>query len=265
MQEIRVYKINRERGAALILTFIILIGLSAIAFAFLTMISYEIKSVGTGLRNMQTFYIAEAGWAKARWALTTGAESIGWGETDVSFGGGTYTVITVDNGDNTSTITSDGYIPDDANPIAQRRVIERNISATSGPNLSLTATASTSSVQGTNTADKSNDEDGVTKWKSLVKNGSWLKHDFGSSVTFDRIIYTGTKIDSFSIMYSNDDAIYSAVTSSVESPAGTVTFDAVSARYLRFDVNGNRPEVDELETYNTSTGGLGQGTFVTSW
>ncbi len=47
--------------------------------------------------------------------------------------------------------------------------------------------------------------------------------------------------------------------------SGTVTFDAVSARYLRFDVNGNRPDVDELETYNTSTGGLGQGTFVTSW
>ena len=263
MQEIRVYKINRERGAALILTFIIFISLSAIAFAFLTMINYEIRSVGTALRNMQTFYIAEAGRAKAKWALTTGGESIGWGETDVSFGGGTYTVATVDNGDNTSTITSDGYIPDDTNPIAQRRVIEKSIPATSGPNLSLAATAFASS--NSNTAYKSNDEDPISKWKSSVKNGSQLKHDFRSSVTFDRIVYIGAKIVSYTIMYSNDDAIYSAVTNPVESPAGTVTFDAVSARYLRFDLNGNRPEVNELETYNTDAGGIGQGTFVTSW
>ena len=262
------YRLNKEKGAALILTFIILISLTLVVLAFGTMMSYEMRNTGAQLRNMQAFYIAEAGLAKARWALTTGEEDLGWTEEDVSFGEGTYTVATVDNGDDTCTITSEGYIPDDTNPIAQRRVIERNIAkSTSATNFSLAAVATASSEQAINTADKSNDGDILTNWKSTVNNGSWLKHDFGSAVAFDQIVYDGTKISAYDIKYSNDDVAYNSVTNPVESPAGTVTFDAVSARYLRFDVDGKRPEVNELETYNTSdvVSVLGQGDFVTAW
>ena len=76
MLEIRGYElsslIKNRRGVALIYTFIILIGLSGVALALLTMFSDEIKSTGAGLHNTEAFYIAEAGRAKARWALTTG-------------------------------------------------------------------------------------------------------------------------------------------------------------------------------------------------
>ena len=260
------HRFREEKGVILILTFIILVTLTVIVLAFASMISDEIGSTGVGLMNMKTFYIAEAGLAKARWELTAGRETAGFGEEDISFGAGTYTFTTTDNGDNTITIISEGYIPDDINPVARRRVSEKNIPITF-TNLSLSATASASSVQGPNMADRAIDGDSGTSWKSNVKNGSWLKLDFSSSITFDRITFDGTKIDTYAIMYSGDDIVYQAVTNPVESPAGTITFDPVSARYFRFDVNGNRPGINELETFNVagSEPALGQGKFVTSW
>jgi len=260
---------KNEKGVALILVFIVLIGLSVIVSAFITMINYEIRSAGAGLRNMQAFYIAEAGRARARWALTTGGEDVGWGEADEPFGEGTYTVTTTDNDDDTYTITSDGYIPDDTNPVAKRRVVESDIPASGGSiNLSLDATASASSVSGSHTAAKANDGDNDSYWKSNIKNGSWLKLDFGSSITFDKIVYTGSNISSYTIQYSNDDVVYTNVTNPVESPSGTVNFDSVSRRYLRFNVNGHKPSVNELESYNTAGEGpitLGKGEFSTTW
>ena len=260
----------KRRGSALIITFIIMISIISLALGLLTMTRAEIKSATAGLHNLQAYYIAEAGLAKARWALTEDGQSLGWGESDASFGEGTYTVTTTDNGDGTCTIVSEGYTPDDTNPKARRRVEERDVLVSSGggSNLSIGATATASAVQGSFVAANSNDGDSGTKWKSSVNNGSWLKLNFGSSTTFDRIVIDdGTKIDSETIEYSTDDVGYSAVTGLAEAPTWTFTFDPVSAQYLRLNVNGNRPEVNELETYDTSTGSttLGQGDFLTAW
>ena len=278
MQEIRVYKINRERGAALILTFIIFITLSAIAFAFLTMINYEIRSVGTALRNMQVFYIAEAGRAKARWALTVGEQTVPWSESDTELGHGTFTVSATNDdppGDGTvTTITSSGYIPGDDNPIAQRQVVEADISIGSGEltNLSLDADISASSQKlPQNRDDYANDGNDNTKWKADDKNDAWLKLDFGSSITFDRVIYTGSNINSCGIWYSDSpDSGYTLAATAIGS-SGTVNFDSVEARYLRFDmeVDATRTaDVNELESYDSNeevSATLGQGEFSTSW
>jgi len=254
-----------KKGSVLIFVFVIMVGLSGLALALLTMTGNEIRSSGAGLWNMQAFYIAEAGLAKARWALTVDGQVPGWSETD-DFGEGTYTVTTTDNGDDTCTIVSDGYIPDVTNTAAKRRVIEQNIPTdVQPPSLSLTATASASSVKGKDTADKAIDGDGRTKWTSNVNNGSWLKLDFGDPITFNKIVVNGKKIGSYTIEYSNNDAAYKGVTNLVELPAWTCTFDSVAARYLRFSLNGKRPEVNELETYNTAIAGLGRGEFTTMW
>ena len=268
------YRLERERGVALILTFIVFVGLSAVAFAFLTMITYETRSVGTGLRNMQAFYIAEAGRAKARWALTVGEETPGaWGEEDIEFGKGTYTVTTTDNGAGTCTITSYGYIPHDTNPVAQRQVVEDNIPLTSeSPNISLDATASASSEK--SPARYANDGLSDTRWVSAGGNGSWLAMDFGSSITFDKVVFeeVGNKIQTYEIQHATDGSNWSAVTNATESVDGditTVTFDPVSDRYVRLfisTVSKNRPSIAELETYNTAEESivLGQGKFITS-
>ncbi len=267
---------EEKKGIALILTLIILVALSIIAFAFLTMTSYEIKSVGGELRNMQAFYIAEAGRAKARWALIAGEQTVPWTESDTVLGSGMFTVSASDDkGDgSTTTITSNGYIPDDTKPIAQRQVVEADITIGPGDltNFSLGAVISASSQKlPHNPATNANDGSAGTSWKASVKGNAWLKLNFGSLITFNRVIYTGNNINSFEIEHSNNDSTWSAVTGAVESPAGTVNFNSVLARYLRFNmvVDSKRTaQVNELETYNSDEekeAALGQGKFSTSW
>jgi hypothetical protein len=269
-------RLKNRKGIALILVFLVFVGLSGVTLAFLTMVNYGMVSAGAGLKNMQAFYIAEAGLARARWDLTTGGQTVGWGRTDMPFGGeGTYTFTTVDNDDGTYTITADGYVPDRTNPAAQRSVVEANIPVVetggAGNNLSLGATATASSEQGKNRAGNANDGNTGTKWKSSDRNGSWLKLDFGTSTVFDRIVViNGANINSYAIEYSIDDISYPGVANIVESPPWTFTFDSVDAQYVRLTVNGNRPEMAELETYNTADAGggsvsLGQGEFSTLW
>ena len=94
---------GERTGAALIFVFITLVSLTVVVLAFVTMIHYEIRSSAAGWRNMQAFYIAEAGIAKARWALTTGQEPVGWGEEDEPFGEGSYA--------GTYTVTSSVCLP----------------------------------------------------------------------------------------------------------------------------------------------------------
>lgn len=262
-------RVKESKGAILIiLAFVIMVGLTGVLVAFMTMISHEMRSARLGLRNIQAFYIAEAGRAKARWALTTGGQTAGWNETD-ALEEGTYTFTTADNGNGTCTISSDGYIPNATNPIAKRRVIENNIPITAGTNLSLNVTISASSEKlPSNPKENANDGIDGSSWKANSQGDAWLELDFESSTTFDKAIYTGNNINSCTIEYSNNAVDYYPVTNAVESPAGTVNFDSVSARYLKFsmDVDSKKTaETNELETYNTAMGGFGQGTFSTSW
>ena len=263
--------IKREKGAILIIVFVVMVALSGVAFAFLTMISQETKSAGAGLLNMQAFYIAEAGRAKARWALTTDGQTADWGESDVALGEGTYTVAAVDNGDDTITITSDGYIPDRTNPLIMRRVLEKNIPTTSGSsnNLALGATASASSTFGSNVAANANDGNSSTRWRSNVNGNSQLQLDFGSAIAFDRVVFDERQFSSYTVQYSSNASTWNAVTGATASVAGnvtTVTFDEVTVRYVRLAINGNRPSVYEFEAYFTTAAGIGLeiGEFVTT-
>jgi len=260
-----------KRGVVLLFVFVIMVGLSGVALAFLTMTSDEVKSSGAGLWDTQAYYIAEAGLAKARWALTTGGQDENWSETDEAFGEGTYTVSIIDdNDDGTSyTVTSEGYVPNDTDPLANRRVVESNMPVTDGINLSLEASITASSEKlPSGPKENANDGDPDSTWKSGSKGGAWLKLDFGSSKTFNQVKYTGSNVNSVTIEYSDNDAGYTEVANAIEDPVGTVNFDSASARYLRFtmDVDGNRTaEIDELETYDGASVGLDQGLFTTSW
>ncbi|MDP8230462.1 MAG: discoidin domain-containing protein [Candidatus Gorgyraea atricola] len=271
-----------KRGFALLLVFAVLVALSSILFAFLAMVSGEMRNVSAGLQNIQAFYIAEAGRAKARWALTTDEQSVGWGETNndpFGIGIGAYVVTTEYSDAPTNeqvTITSKGYVPDSSNPSAKRQVIESDIPAaatSTGSNLSLGATASASSEGGKDPASDAIDGDSKSKWKADDSGDAWLKLDFGSSTTFNQVVINGqNKIDSATFYHSADDSGYSAVTNMTEDPTWTFTFDEVSDRYLRTNIvattgkkgKADTPEVDELETYGSS-GGLGRGEFSTSW
>lgn len=263
-------KLRAERvqsGAISIFTFVVMLALAAIVVSFLYMISIRTKSSGLNLASARAFWLAEAGRAKARWALTSGGESVGWAASDVPLGGGTYSVTSFYSGSN-CTIISDGYIPDDINPVARSRVVESNIPFNSAStNLSLSATASASSESGGHPAGDAIDGNSHSKWAASDKDDAWFKLDFGGSTTFRQIIYDGNNINSCTIYYSSNDVSYVAVSNAVESPAGTVNFDPVTARYLRFDMDvdsNKKAELSEIETYNT-TPGLGRGIFSTWW
>lgn len=264
----------KNKGAILILTFIIMVTLAAITIAFLYMTSMQTRSSGRSVADAKAFWVAEAGRAKARWALTTGGKTVGWGETANPFGSGkgTYVATTAYSDPPTNqhvTITSSGYIPNNADYVARRQVVESDIPFGGDTNLSLGAGASASSQSGSHSAEDANDGNSSSKWMAHDKDDAWLKLNFGSPTTFDQVVINGqNNINSVTIGYSNNDIAYSSVTSLTESPAWMFTFDLITAQYLRLNMgvdSNKKAEVNELETYNTAQEGLGQGEFSTSW
>ena len=131
-----------------------------------------------------------------------------------------------------------------------------------------TATASSSTV-GHPASDAIDGDDHNTKWAASDKDDAWLKLNFGNATAFDQVVINGqNNINSATIEYSNNDIAYNSVTNMAESPAWTFTFDSVTAKYLRVNMNvdsNKKAEVNELETYDTAQEGLGQGEFSTLW
>lgn len=276
-------KLRSRRGFALLSAFIVMVTMSTIALAFLNMVKDDIKRIGAEQGDLQACYIAKAGMAKARWALTTSGQAVGWGETDTAFGTGTYTVTTTDNGDSTYTIISEGYVPNDTNPIAQRRVEQRNVSVamSSLTNLCLGATASASSTRSGNVASNAIDGNLSTRWQAngnpSAGSPQWLRVNMGSAKTFDRVVFTepaGNTITAYTIQYSANGSSWTNVSSPVAVKVGmvtTVNFTAVTRRYHRIRITASaatRPSISEYESYDTNQAvsvTLGQGKYVTTW
>ena len=90
---------RRRSGTALILTFIMLVSLTAITIAFLYMTSVRVKVMGYDTASSQALWLAEAGLQKAIWNLMTPVGSGGQGEswdttgTTESLGNGNYTMV----------------------------------------------------------------------------------------------------------------------------------------------------------------------------
>lgn len=259
--------IRDKKGYVLLLTFVVLIGLSGVSIAFLTMFSNEMKMVSTELQDAQAFYLAEAGHAKARWALTTGGQIVGWGETREPFGAnkGAYVVTTAYSDPPINqhvTIISEGYIPAySATPLAKRRVVETSIPLM-GSNISPGSIATASSSQGNMTPDKAIDGDTNSKWKSDINGAwSWLRLDLGSARSFNKAVIICSSVDAYSLQCSDNGSSWQLIVSAAVPPPPTpLVFNNITARYVRLNVLGNRPEVNELEIYDS----FGEGKFGTA-
>lgn len=89
---------RREKGVALILTFIILTTLTAIVVAFLSMTSIQTKGSGYDIISSKALWLSEAGIQKAIWNLKTPTSQGGQGEdwtttgTTEPLGSGSYTM-----------------------------------------------------------------------------------------------------------------------------------------------------------------------------
>lgn len=269
---------SEERGAALFLTFLLMLMLAGLALAVATFSQNSQLTGKSQFLDKQAFYIAEAGWQRARQAVVAGtwsaAASPGNTYTE-SFGAGEYKVTIVDN-TSTYTITSEGYVPSQTTPAARRKVLETTVPVTTGggTNLSLSATALASSSQNGHPPADAKDSQLNTFW-SAENQGSneWLAMDYGSATSLNQmIIREKDGIDGLTIQSSSDGSSWTTVSGLgvVESPAQTWTanFSSASAQFFRAvftSVPSNkRARVKELESYNTSIT-LGQGTFTTQW
>lgn len=267
---------QRQRGAALVMTFFMLLILAGLALAVGVFSHNSLVSGRSQLTDKQAFYIAEAGLQKARQQLTTGGQSPGWGESDQTFGAGTYTVTTTDNGDSTVTITSTGSVPNDTSPVAQRQLTESDIAVTTsgGTNLSLggSVTAISSGATSGNPASNAKDGSTATKWEANTNgSGSYLGMDFSSATSLNQIIVKENNfIDDLTIEHSDNGSTWTVASGLSVSSAGktwTANFTATSHRYFRArftDVpSSKKASVDEFESYSTTTS-LGNGAVTTS-
>lgn len=271
---------SATRGVALLVTFLLMLVLSGLALAVGVFSHNSLVGSKAELLDKQAFYIAEAGWQRARQALVAStwlAAAVPGNTYTESFGAGEYRVTVVDNGDGTDTITSDGYVPNQPLAAARRRVVETGLSAsTSGStNLSPSAAAIAASSQSGvgNQPANANDGNTATKWQASIKgSGEWLRLDFGSATTLNQaIIVEHSDIDGVTVEASSDGSTWATVTglSVVESPSKTWTavFTSTSARYFRAiftSPSNGTAGVKEFESYDAVLT-LGQGAVTTQW
>jgi len=228
--------------------------------------------------DRQAFYIAEAGWQRARQAINAGtwtaAGSPGNTYTEV-FGGGEYQVTIVETDDEEYRITSDGYVPSQSSYVARRRLVEDEIDVTtSNTNLSPSATATASSADASSPASNVNDGSTSTKWKAGSNGNAWLVLDYASAVTVNQIVLKDTKqITTVTIEYSDNGSSWTSVSGlSVDEDDDTWTadFTAASHRYFRASMSvssSKKAEVKEMESYNTASASLSlsRGDVTTQW
>lgn len=273
-----------RRGAALFLTFIMLFFTVALGVALATFAQHSQAASRSAMLDNQAYYIAEAGWQRARQALTAGtwtaAASPGNTYTE-SFGAGEYRVTIVDEGSNVYTITSEGYVPSQLNTAAKRQIVEYEIdvTASSGTNHALTATASASTSASGHAASAANDGSASTHWQAnTAGNGQWLKLDLGASpATINQIIIeenNNIEDDGVALAWSDDNSAWTTFASGsaiIESPNKTWTanFTAFAHRYVRATLtatgSSKKVSIEECKAYNASLSSLSQGEVATQW
>jgi len=250
-----------------------MLALSGVGLAVGTLGHHSALTGRVQLESAQVAAIADAGLARARRELTTGAQSVGWSVSDVAVGPGTYTVTTTDNGNGTYTLTSTGYISNATSPVARRRIREKNVPVTAdGTNIAIGATATASSYTGQNTPAKAVDGDANTRWRCATGNGCWLALDFGTNKVFTKTDYDeqGNKILDYTIEISRDGTNWETVRGLSKS-GDVATFNTVTARYVRILITSTseiEPALNEFKAYAVTTGSprtLGNGTAVIEW
>ncbi len=107
---ISVNTIRNERGAALVAAAFALVILLGFSVAILTASLSEQRSARTRKDLLNTLYIADSGISRSIAEINSGTDvdSDGLGTVAGTFADGTYSVVAVDNGDDTYTLTSNG-------------------------------------------------------------------------------------------------------------------------------------------------------------
>nr|WP_253298329.1 S-layer homology domain-containing protein [Paenibacillus sp. MSJ-34] len=132
-------------------------------------------------------------------------------------------------------------------------------------NLALGKTATASTTQGSNSAEKALDSSVYTKWQSSTNasggaDPQWFKVDLGEPASFDTAIvrwdYANYARD-LTVEVSDNDADWETVytgTNSNGSAVSDIRFAPVTKRYIKLTMSGKRPAGPQI-----GSGGTGQG------
>lgn len=212
---------SRRSGTALILTFIMLISLTAITVAFLYMSSVQVKVMGYDTASSQALWLAEAGLQKAIWNLMTPTAAGGQGEdwatsgTTESLGDGNYAMV-----------------------------VERWDFALANNGASATAT----SEQGSNVAANAIDGNDATYWESVnqptAANPQEIIITFPYALTLNKVRFLILPVSdhsprNYSWQVSSDGVNYTTVVNVTNNSSADVTdtFTAASnVKYLKLQV-----------------------------
>lgn len=212
----------KEKGAVLILTFIMMTTLTAITVAFLYMSSTQLKGSGYDVASSKALWLAEAGFQKAVWYLKTPIDSGGQGENWTTPG----TTETLGNGSWTM-------------------VVERWDFALAANGASASAT----SQEGGNGPAKAIDGNDGTFWQGdtpTIINPQDLTITFPYTLTINKVRFLAStsarRPKDFSWQVSTDGINYTNVLSIVDNPSLDVTntFTAVpNVKYLKLRITAN--------------------------
>ena len=272
---------TRQRGAALLLTFLLMLVLAGLALA-VGIFAQNSQVIGKSqLLDRQAFDVAEAGYQRARQTFASLTWTAGGTHTEVfppapATPLGEYSVTI--SASSPYTITSDGDVPSIASSVARRRVTVSGITTSTNLALNPNVIATASSSSGSSTPERARDDSTGTHWRAQTTgSGQWLTFDFQVATTVQQVVIdedqniTGVTVD-----WSDDDSTWTAGPAATVSGSGnnqtyTVTFSPdVVHRYFRatFTASGSssRVGVDEMTASNTAgTLSLSQGTFATSF
>ena len=151
-----------------------------------------------------------------------------------------------------------------ASPVANTATTYAN--EVTSPNLALKATATSSANETDNfTQDKAIDGNLETRWSSgsVETAPQWLQLDFGTPTTFNcvRLLWERSGGKAYQVQTSDDASKWTdvaTVTDGEPEEIRSITFDAVTARYVRVYVTENFPDIwtcvslYEMEVYNNT-------------
>lgn len=134
------------------------------------------------------------------------------------------------------------------------------------PNLALKATATSSANETSSfTQEKAIDGNMETRWSSgsVESSAQWLQLDFGAPTTFNcvRLFWERSGGKVYKVQTSDDATKWTdvaSVTDGEPEEVRSITFDAVTARYVRVYVTENFPDIwtcvsiYEMEVYNNT-------------
>ncbi|WP_230879838.1 discoidin domain-containing protein [Planomonospora sp. ID67723] len=140
-------------------------------------------------------------------------------------------------------------------------------SAAGGPNLAAGRSASASGASGPHSPGNVNDGVQATYWEGPADAfPQWIQVDLGSAVRVNRLVLKlpagwEARTQTLEVQGSTDGSAFSTVAASAGhrfDPAATITFNAVTARYVRLRYTANTAwpaaQLSEFEVYGTAVG-----------